>query len=227
MCDADVSEVDTPNRRRTMKRIALSMFAVATIAAPAFAQGYNPHSFAHWNLNGVVNSIQSHITGGTRNGSLTPRESSRLQQRLNEINSLRQRLSQNGLSRSEYARLDDQLDDLVSDVYRERHDSQFLGSQPWDWCRGNGAGNNWNNRGNNWNNGNNFRNANVGGNPYGIAPGGIDAKEHKQINQKMNQLQKEQFKMQMSGGGLDPMEQMKLQKKANQLNKKINKDRYD
>ncbi len=58
-----------------MKRLALSLLAVAavaTIASPAQAQNWlNLPSFQHWNLNSMVSNEQARITAGRANGSLT------------------------------------------------------------------------------------------------------------------------------------------------------------
>lgn len=215
-----------------MKRIAISLIVLAALATPAAQadhQRYNPNSFTHWNLNNLIQSTQTKIDRGRQDGSLNQREVQRLQSRLNEIRSLRRELQRNGLSQSEYRRLDNQLDELCSAIYRERHDNNYLGSSPWDWARrGDWNRNDWNrgdrNR-NDWNRGSiNTRSTSNFNRPYGS---GLDAKERAQAQQKMMQINQQAAKMQANDGFIDPNEQRKLIKRQQQLQKKIAKDRND
>lgn len=227
-----------------MKRFALSLLAVATVAAiasPAQAQNWlNLPSFQHWNLNSLISNEQARINSGRANGSLTPDEANRLQNRLNDINALKFQLSRDGLSPADQRTIDQQLDQLSQDVYRESNDRQMLGRNPWSWSRNYSPNTNdwryghWDNgrwiSKNNWNHYNNWRSKNWNNNwnrgGDGQPGAGITASEQAQINKQRNQLQNKQAQM-MSDGYLDKHERKELQRRQNQLNKKEWRDRRD
>ncbi|HIA53370.1 MAG TPA: hypothetical protein EYN91_14990 [Candidatus Melainabacteria bacterium] len=227
-----------------MKRLALSLLAVATVAAiasPAQAQNWlNLPSFQHWNLNSLVSNEQSRINAGRANGSLTPEEATRLQNRLNDINALKFQLSRDGLSPSDRATIDQQLDQLSQDVFRESNDRQMLGNNPWAWSRNYTPNNSnwryghWDNgrwiSKNNWNQYNNWRSKNWH-NEWnrrgdGVPGAGLTSQEQWQINKQRAQLQNKQAQM-MSDGHLSRKERQQLQNKQNKLNQKEWRDRRD
>ncbi len=106
------------------------------MASPAQAQSWlNLPSFQHWNLNSLVSNEQARINAGRANGSLTHDEANRLQKRLDDINALKWQLSRDGVSRADQQLIDQQLDQLSQDVYRESNDRQMLGSKPWGWSQ--------------------------------------------------------------------------------------------
>jgi len=228
-----------------MKRLALSLLAVASIASVASpaaqAQNWlNLPSFQHWNLNSLVSNEQARINTGRANGSLTPDEANRLQARLNDITALKSQLSRNGLSSSEQRVIDQQLDQLSQDIYRESNDRQMLGNNPWSWSRNYRPNNNdwryghWDNgkwvSKNNWNQYNNWKSQNWHNEWNRRADGqpgaGITAHEQAQINKQRSQLQNKQAQM-MSDGYLDKNERKQLQHKQNQINKREWRDRRD
>jgi hypothetical protein len=159
-----------------MKRLVLSLLAVATvagIAVPAQAQGFNWRNlpvFSHWNIDSLVSNEQARINAGRANGSLTATEANRLQARLNDINTMKARLSRGGINSREANYISTQLDQLSQDVYRESNDRQMLGSNPWGWSRNytpnssNWRYGHWDNgrwiSKNNWNQYNNWRTRN-------------------------------------------------------------------
>src|SRR5262245_2191047 len=116
-----------------MKRIAVFVGLVCTLVAPANAQNWGSQYSNHWNINAIQASLQNRIKNGSRNGSLTPSEVSRLQAQSDKINDLERRLRQGGLNSAERNRLDNQLDNLSSEIYKESHNGNFLGGRPWGW----------------------------------------------------------------------------------------------
>ena len=114
-----------------MKRIAVCIGLVCTLATPANAQNFQCAN--HWNINAIQQSLENRIRTGSKNGSLTPAEVSRLQTQFNRINDLEGRLRKGGLNSAERDRLDNQLDDLSAEIYRDSHNGTFLGPRPWGW----------------------------------------------------------------------------------------------
>lgn len=126
-----------------MKRTILSLVALVALGLPGQAQAQNYldlPSWQHWNLNTMSTDEQARIQAGIRNGSLNANEAARLKARLNNINSLKARLSAGGLNRSERLKIDSELDKLAEAIYRESTDNQnrnnWLGKKPFDWARG-------------------------------------------------------------------------------------------
>jgi hypothetical protein len=162
-----------------MKRVAIVFALMSTLAGPAFAQQWNPMYSNHWNINSIQQHLQNRIRMGAANGSLDRREVAKLQDQYNRINDLERRLRQDGLTYDERMRLDQELDKLSADIYRESRDGNFLGNSPWGWIntpafRPRGwderrwCSTNWDNRWHNsdqWNN--NWRNDNQWANNRG------------------------------------------------------------
>ena len=230
-----------------MKRIALSLLAIATlagIASPAQAIDWRQlGSFTHWNMDSLISNEQSRINAGKANGSLTPTESGRLQARLNDIMSLKNRLSRGGLNPGEQQAIDSQLDALSQDIYRESNDHQMLGSKPYGWSSNynpnnsnwryghwdNGkwiSKNNWNQydgwRQKNWHN-NWSNNPNAGDGQPGP---GLTYGEQNSLNKQRYQLQQQANRM-ASDGYLSAKDRQKLDKKQRKLNQKEMRDRND
>ncbi len=104
-----------------MKRLVIMSFAAMSLAAaamPANAQ------FAFGGVNGTEARLQARINAGVRAGALTRGEASRLQNKLQQINQLemRLRMSGNGLSWRERAKLQDRLNNLSNDITRQMND---------------------------------------------------------------------------------------------------------
>ena len=99
--------------------VILTLFVFST--ANVYAQGYNQRERWH-HLKNQVNEAQAKINAGERDGSLTRHESGRLRNELNRIESHMDRAGQDGLSRRDMERLDEQFAKLRRDIYRERHD---------------------------------------------------------------------------------------------------------
>ncbi len=111
-----------------------------------WARGRNPNStaqvnsFQRWNLTRMINDEQGRINNGRRNGTLTRQESRTLQARLDQIRDLMARMDRRGINFQEKRRLDDQLNLLAQEVYKQSRDGdrqRWLGDRPWDWTRGN------------------------------------------------------------------------------------------
>jgi hypothetical protein len=227
-----------------MKRLALSLLAIAAVAAmasPAQAQNWlNLPSFQHWNLNSLVSNEQSRINAGRANGSLTPEEANRLQRRLDDINALKWQLSRDGVSRADQQLIDQQLDQLSQDVYRESNDRQSLGSKPWgwsqnytpnnsNWCYGHWDNGKWVSK-NNWNQYNNWRSKNWHNewNRHGDGkPGaGLTSQEQYKLNKERAQLQDSRARM-AADGHLSSKERRQLEKRESKMYQKESRDRRD
>jgi hypothetical protein len=239
-----------------MKRLALSLLAVAavaTMASPAQAQNWlNLPSFQHWNIDSMVTNEQARINSGRANGSLTAEEANRLQNRLNDINALKFQISRDGVSQADRQLIDSQLDQLSQQIYRESNDRQMLGSKPWGWSNtykpnnndwryghwNNGkweTKNNWNqynnwrakNWHNEWNRNNNNNNNNWNGRRGDGQPGaGITAQEQARINRERMKLQQKQAQA-GADGRLDYHERKQLEQRQNRINQQERRDRRD
>jgi len=99
--------------------VILTLFVFST--ANVYAQGYNQRE--RWqHLKNQIHDAQAKINTGERNGSLTRNEVKRLRNELNRIETNMDRAGQDGLSRREMERLDQEFAKLRRDIYRERHD---------------------------------------------------------------------------------------------------------
>src|SRR4030095_3561803 len=81
----------------------------------------------------IQQELQNPIRIGAQNGSLDRREVARLQAQYDRIEDLERRLRRGGLTVAERMRLDQELDRLSADIYRESRDGNFLVSSPWGW----------------------------------------------------------------------------------------------
>ncbi len=238
-----------------MKRLALSLLAVAavaTMASPAQAQNWlNLPSFQHWNLNSMISNEQARITAGRANGSLTAQEAGRLQRRLDDINALKFQISRDGVSRADQQLIDSKLDQLAQDIYRESNDRQALGSKPWGWSQNytpnntnwryghwdNGkwiSKNHWNEydgwRNKNWNNRwnqNNNNNNNWNNRRADGQPGaGITPAEQARLNRERAQLEQKRARM-AADGHLSQRERRQLEQRDSHLDRQERRDRRD
>lgn len=216
-----------------MKRIALSLVAFAALALPAQAQNFlDLPSWQHWNLNTMSTDEQARIQAGLRNGSLSKSEANRLQDRLNKINSLKARLSVNGLNRSERLRIDAELDNLAQDIWRESKDgdrSRWLGNKPWDWTRG-GRGGGPNNNLFNLNAWQHWNLDNMTADEerrisQGVRNGSITRDEAKRLRARLARVN--DLKRRLSVGGLSPAERVKLDNEIDKLAEKIYRESND
>lgn len=225
-----------------MKRLALTLIALATVAGtagPAHAQfdWRNLPVFSHWNINSMTTNEQNRINAGRANGSLTAAEAQRLQNRLNDINNLKARLSMNGLNANERNLIDQQLDRLAQDIYRESNDRQMLGNKPWGWSNNYRPNNkdwhygHWDNgkwvTQNRWNDYNGWRN-NKQWNWMndGQRGSGMTGREQAQINnQRANLAQKEAAYR--ADGHLSRRERRDLERTDNRIDQRERRDRRD
>ncbi len=230
-----------------MKRLALSLLAVATVAGMASpaaqAQNWlNLPVFQHWNMNSLTSNEQSRINAGRSNGSLTADEANRLQNRLNDINSLKNMLAQDGISPSDQQTINKQLDQLSQDVYKESNDRQMLGSNPYGWSNNykptssNWQYGHWDNgkwiSKNNWNQYNNWRTKNWHNNwnnnkrSDGQAGSGMTVQETMRNIQQKAKL--EQQRNQMSADGrLSRRERQQLEERQRRINQQERRDKRD
>jgi cell division protein FtsL len=98
--------------------VILTLFVFSTTSA--YAQSYNQRERWH-HLKNQIHEAQVKIQAGEREGSLTRHEAGRLRNELNRIESRMDRAGQDGLSRKEVERLDQQFAKLRRHIYRERH----------------------------------------------------------------------------------------------------------
>jgi hypothetical protein len=98
--------------------VILTLFFFSTTSA--YAQSYNQRERWH-HLKNQIHDAQAKINAGVHDGSLTRHEARRLRNELNRIESHMDRAGQDGLSRNEVERLDQQFAELRRDIYRERH----------------------------------------------------------------------------------------------------------
>jgi len=245
--DADVefTHIGSLSGEIYMKRLALSLLALATvagIAAPAQAQGFNWRNlpvFSHWNIDSLVSSEQARINAGRANGSLTAQEANRLQNRLNDINTMKARLSRGGINQNEANYISRQMDDLSQDIFRESNDRQMLGSNPWGWSRNYTPNNrdwrygHWDNgrwvSKNNWNQYNNWRNRNWHNdwnNRDGRPGAGMTAQERARNSRDRAAL--EQKKAELSADGhLSRSDRREINREERRLDERQRRDRRD
>ncbi len=208
-----------------MKRIALSLFAWAALALPANAQNFlDLPSWQHWNLNQLSGDEQSKIQNGVKNGSLTTQEAQRLQDRLNKINALKAKLSIGGLNMGERVKLDNELDNLAQQIFRESNDSErsrWLGNKPYDWTRP-GRSNlpSWGH----WNLDTMTTDEQAKINA-GIANGSLTREEAQNLQDRLNRINS--LKQQMSVGGLSYDEKVKIDHEIDKLAEKIYRQSSD
>ncbi len=216
-----------------MKRIALSLVAWAALAMPASAQNFlDLPSWQHWNLNLLSGDEQTKIQNGLKNGSLTPQEAQRLQDRLNKVNALKNKLSLGGLNMGEKVKIDNELDSLAQQIFRESNDSErsrWLGNKPWDWTRQARSNTNsgWNNNLPSWGHWNldtmtTDEQARI---RAGIANGSLTREEAQNLQDRLNRINS--LKQQMSVGGLNNDERVRLDREIDKLAEKIYRQSND
>lgn len=213
-----------------MKRTILSLVALVALGLPAQAQNYSDlPSWQHWNLNTMSIDEQARIKAGILNGSLNSSEASRLQARLDSINSLKAQLSRGGLNRSERIRIDGELDRLAEAIYRESNDnnrrSGWLGKKPFDWTRG------WNqNVSNNWNSWHHW-NFNLMSTDEqariraGVRNGTITKAEAATLQARLNRINT--MKAQLSNNGLSMSERRRIDAELDALGQAIYRESRD
>lgn len=198
----------------------------------------------------MVTNEQARINAGRANGSLSAEEANRLQSRLNDINALKFQISRDGVSAADQQLIDQQLDQLSQQIYRESNDRQMLGSKPWGWSNNYRPNNNdwnyghWNNgkweSKNNWNQYNNWRaknwhnewNRNNNNNNWnnrradGQRGSGITPQEQAKINKERMKLQRKHAQA-SADGRLDYHERKQLEQRQNRINQQERRDRRD
>ena len=222
-----------------MKRIALFVGLLCTLAAPANAQSWSPQCADHWNINAIQQSLQNRIRIGAQNGSLNRNEVARLQAQFDRINDLERQLRRGGLNSGERNRLDNELDNLSANIYRESHDGDFLGARPWGWIhtpshrpRG------WDDR--RWNS-TRWDDRRWEGNRYNIderesnldkrisdgrRDGSLTGEESRHLRNQEEKVEREEDKRR-ADGRLSSHDREVLDKRMDNLSKHIHKERHD
>ncbi len=109
-----------------MKRILTSITALSIMAILTSVSFANPAEARQRGVNKRQCSQQQRIGNGAQNGSLTNRETHRIERREGHIanQEARMRASGGGLSRREHRRLEHEQNGLSNDIYRQKHDGQ-------------------------------------------------------------------------------------------------------
>ncbi|MBI2678586.1 MAG: hypothetical protein HYX28_07370 [Candidatus Koribacter versatilis] len=112
---------------KTWGRMLGLMIVCGALAGYASAEGYNYNGGRReWKQRHSINARQERqqdrIARGIANGSLSPREASRLEREQARFGREEARLRQGGLSPRERDRLEDQQDRFSRQIYRERRD---------------------------------------------------------------------------------------------------------
>lgn len=108
-----------------MKKLLLSMTALATLATGVVATPAAAQRYGNWQtINQRQDNLYRRIEQGVRNGSLTRREATQLRTRFVQLNRLEQSYRRNGLSQWERRDLDRRFDQLSHAIRVDRHDNQ-------------------------------------------------------------------------------------------------------
>ena len=108
-----------------MKKLALSLAAIASVAAAApsianaqlkFPWGYNNNGYAHSSINQREQRIEWQIRQGQRNGEITFGEARSLRVQLASIERLERMYARGGLNRAEFIDLNSRLNRLEGQV---------------------------------------------------------------------------------------------------------------
>jgi hypothetical protein len=108
---------------RTLGLFFASVVLVGGMAVVSNAQTGGRYRYPH-NINAREARQQKRIAEGIENGSLTPRETARLERNETKVNQLEAKLRQGGLSNSERGRLERDLNKTSGEIYRQKHDAQ-------------------------------------------------------------------------------------------------------
>ena len=107
---------------RTLGLLFASFILVGGMAVASNAQTdsrYRPH-----NINARQTRQQKRIAEGIENGSLTPKEATRLEREEQENRRMEARLRQGGLTPAERAKMERELNESSRMIYRQKHDAQ-------------------------------------------------------------------------------------------------------
>jgi len=103
--------------------LALAVFAVLVVTSVNASAQTSRHC-RRGNINARQERQQDRIVRGINNGSLTAGEAARIESQEARINAIEARLRENGLSPSERARLERDLNRESRNIYRQEHDGQ-------------------------------------------------------------------------------------------------------
>ncbi|MDZ4837983.1 MAG: hypothetical protein SGJ27_29725 [Candidatus Melainabacteria bacterium] len=175
----------------------------------------NWNAWQHWNFNTMSTDEERRISQGVRNGSLTASEAATLRARLNQINTMKAQLANNGLSMSERRRIDAELDALGQSIYRESHDhntaNRWRGAKPMPWTK-------------TWKHTPYAANTNR---RDGVPGRGVTAQEQLELDRQANRIENKRDRMEATGGGLNRREQRTLSEAENRLDNQQRRDRRD
>jgi len=103
--------------------LAFAVFAVLVVTSVNASAQTSRHC-RRGNINARQERQQDRIARGINNGSLTAGEAARIESQEARINAIEARLRENGLSPSERARLERDLNRESRNIYRQEHDGQ-------------------------------------------------------------------------------------------------------
>ncbi|HEV7701190.1 MAG TPA: hypothetical protein VGO43_13245 [Pyrinomonadaceae bacterium] len=105
-------------------KLVIFAFALMLIGGLTIATSAQTNRYHNRNINARERRQQERIANGIENGSLTPGEAARLEKNEAEVRRIEARLRENGVTSSERARLEHRLNELSSQIYRQKHDQQ-------------------------------------------------------------------------------------------------------
>ena len=108
---------------RNILPLALAVFAILVVTSVNASAQTSRHC-RRGNINARQERQQDRIARGINNGSLTAGEAARIESQEAKINAIEARLRENGLSPSERARLERDLNRESRNIYRQEHDGQ-------------------------------------------------------------------------------------------------------
>ena len=239
-----------------MNKVTFLSLSLALIAG-SIVLTLQPAEARHWGngVNGRQAHQQSRISNGMGSGSLTRRESGRLERQQQALNKQERfyRSTGSGLSNKERARLEHEQNQLSQNIYHQKHDGQDRNPGPGNgWGNppghgpGNPPGNSWGNPpgsgpgnppGTNWNNGNHFNNYNRGVNARqenqqdrltnGLQSGQLTQQEYARLENQQSNLAAQEARLRASGNGLNPAERARLEAEQDALSRNIHRQAND
>src|SRR5258708_9054320 len=102
-------------------RLALAVFAIMIVTSVSSSAQTGRH-WRRGNINARQENQQDRIAQGINNGTLTPAEAARLESQEARINALEARLREDGLTSSDRARLERDLNRERRNIFRAKHD---------------------------------------------------------------------------------------------------------
>jgi len=199
-----------------MNRIALMSLSLGVVISTMVVANQPAHAGRYrYGVNARQQRQQDRIANGISSGSLTARESARLERQQARLNNqeARYRASGGGLSPQERARLESEQNRLSQNIYNQKHDAQgSYGGLP----------------GNGYRMGVNARQENQQDRIYqGVQSGQLTQSEYGRLDNQEERLATQEARMRQSGDGLSPSERARLEAEQNALSRHIYNQKHD